>query len=70
MEEGAAIARGPWLMTVLEPVGKDLWTIDGPVVHAYGFPFPTRMAVVRLSDGGLWLWSPIRLDEPVRRAIS
>ncbi|HEY3817734.1 MAG TPA: DUF4336 domain-containing protein [Polyangiaceae bacterium] len=55
---------------VLEPVGKDLWTIDGPVVRAYGFPFPTRMAVVRLSSGGLWLWSPIHLDEPVRDAIT
>jgi hypothetical protein len=57
-------------MGVLEPVGKDLWIIDGPVVRAYGFPFPTRMVVVRLSSGGLWLWSPIRLDERVRRAIS
>jgi hypothetical protein len=28
------------------------------------------MVVVRLSGGGLWLWSPIRLDERVRRAIS
>ncbi|HEY8086263.1 MAG TPA: hypothetical protein VIF09_00410, partial [Polyangiaceae bacterium] len=56
-------------MTVLQPVGKDLWTIDGPVVRAYGFAFPTRMVVVRLSGGGLWLWSPIGLDEPVRRAI-
>jgi hypothetical protein len=56
-------------MTLLEPVGEDLWTIDGPVVHAYGFPFPTRMVVARLPDGGLWLWSPIRLDGPVRQAI-
>jgi hypothetical protein len=56
-------------MPLLEPVGKDLWIIDGPVVRAYGFPFPTRMAVARLSGGGLWLWSPIRLDEQVREAI-
>lgn len=35
--------------TILEPVGKDLWTIDGRVVRAYGFPFPTRMVV--LLDG-------------------
>jgi hypothetical protein len=28
------------------------------------------MAVVRLDDGGLWLWSPVRLDEGVRRAIA
>ncbi|HEY1696987.1 MAG TPA: hypothetical protein VGG39_32735 [Polyangiaceae bacterium] len=57
-------------MSLLEPVGENLWTIDGPTVRAYGFPFATRMAVVRLSNGGLWLWSPIRLDEPVRRAVT
>jgi hypothetical protein len=57
-------------MSGLKPVGKDLWTIDGPVVRAYGLPFPTRMVVLRLSDGGLWLWSPIRLDERVEQAIS
>lgn len=58
------------LMTVLQPLGTDLWMIDGPVVRAYGFPFSTRMVVVRLSSGGLWLWSPIRLDDSVRQAIS
>lgn len=57
-------------MTVLEPVGKDLWMIEGPVVRAYGFPFSTRMVVARLSGGDLWLWSPIRLDEPVRQAVA
>src|SRR5579863_4076505 len=44
--------------------------IEGPVVRAYGFAFPTRMVVARLRDGGLWLWSPVRLDEPVRQAVS
>ncbi|HEX8793199.1 MAG TPA: DUF4336 domain-containing protein, partial [Polyangiaceae bacterium] len=57
-------------MSTLEPVGNDLWTIEGPVVRAYGLPFSTRMVVVRLAGGGLWLWSPIRLDEPVRRAVA
>ncbi len=27
------------------------------------FPYPTRMAVVRLADGGLWIWSPIELND-------
>jgi hypothetical protein len=56
-------------MTLLQPVGDSLWLIDGPVVRAYGFPFPTRMAVARLSGGGLWLWSPVRLTEDVQLAI-
>ena len=57
-------------MAGLQAVGDNLWLISGPVVRAYGLPFPTRMAVVRLEDGGLWLWSPVHLDEGVRREIA
>jgi hypothetical protein len=57
-------------MSVLQPVGENLWLIDGPVISVYGLPFPTRMAVVRLENGGLWLWSPIQLDDGVRRDIA
>ncbi len=56
-------------MSVLKPVADDLWLIDGPVVHAYGVPFPTRMAVARLAGGGLWVWSPVRLSDDVQEAI-
>lgn len=44
---------------MLEPLGSDLWFADGGVVSFNGFDYPTRMAIVRLADGGLWLWSPI-----------
>ena len=56
-------------MTLLQPVSDSLWLIDGPVVRAYGFPFPTRMAIARLSGGGLWLWSPVRLNKGIQEAI-
>jgi hypothetical protein len=56
-------------MADLLPVADNIWLIDGPVVRAYGFPFPTRMAVVRLPDGGLWLWSPVRLTTEIQEAI-
>jgi hypothetical protein len=52
------------------PFGENLWLIDGPVVSAYGFDFPTRMAVARLPDGSLWLWSPVQLDDDLRRDIA
>src|SRR5918994_489964 len=49
---------------VPKPVGEDLWLVDGPVVrmsYLWGsFPFPTRMAVVRLWGGGPLFWSPHR----------
>jgi hypothetical protein len=55
---------------VLEPLGPGLWVADGGTVSFFGFDYPTRMAVVRLDEGGLWVWSPIaltpRLEEEVR----
>jgi Domain of unknown function (DUF4336) len=58
---------------VPKPVGEDLWLVDGPVVrmsYLWGsFPFPTRMAVVRLRGGDLLLWSPTAPDEGLRSRI-
>ena len=55
---------------MLQPLGSDLWFADGGIVLFNGFDYPTRMAVVRLADGGLWLWSPVErtpaLEEGVR----
>ncbi|WP_127559619.1 DUF4336 domain-containing protein [Nioella ostreopsis] len=47
---------------ILLPFGPGLWLADGPDIRAAaGFHYPTRMAVARLADGGLLLWSPVRL---------
>lgn len=43
----------------LKPVAPDLWIADGGWIRFYGLPFPTRMAIIRLADGGLWVHSPI-----------
>jgi hypothetical protein len=32
-------------------------------------PFPTRMTIVRLANGDLWLHSPTALSEPLRRRV-
>jgi hypothetical protein len=57
----------------LKAVGEDLWVVDGPLVRmAYlgvSMPFPTRMVVVRLSNGDLFLWSPTEAGEGLRAAI-
>jgi len=39
------------------------------VVSFLGFAYPTRMAVVRLADGGLWLWSPVALGAELEREL-
>ena len=57
-------------MSTLERVGEDLWIADGPPVFFFTFRFPTRMVVARLADGGLWLWSPIALDDRLRDDIA
>jgi hypothetical protein len=54
---------------MLEEFGPSLYIADGPTVSFYGFPYPTRMAVVRLADGGLWVWSPIDLNSELERAV-
>jgi Domain of unknown function (DUF4336) len=40
--------------------GPEIWMADGPPVAAFGpVILPTRMIVVRLGDGSLWINSPI-----------
>lgn len=54
---------------MLEPLGTDLWYADGGIVSFKGFDYPTRMAAVRLADGGLWLWSPIAISAALEAEI-
>ncbi len=54
---------------MLQAIDRELWIADGPSVSFFGIPYPTRMAVVRLSGGEVWLWSPIHIDEALRAAI-
>jgi hypothetical protein len=46
-------------MTELQEFGKNVWIVEGPLVRDTGFTFTTRMTVVRLPDGSLWLESPV-----------
>lgn len=54
---------------VLKPVTENVWIVDGPVVRMkypwiglFSLPFSTRMTVIRLGDGRLWLHSPTAAD--------
>lgn len=46
-------------MAGLRTLGKNLFVIDGPVVRDMGITFSTRMTVVRLGDGSVWIASPV-----------
>ena len=45
-------------INTLKSVGENIWIVDGPNVSFYGIPFPTRMTLVRLINGDLWVHSP------------
>jgi hypothetical protein len=53
----------------LQAIGNEIWLAEGELVDFYGFPYPTRMAVVRLASGLLWIWSPIALTANLRNEI-
>ncbi|MEQ8747075.1 DUF4336 domain-containing protein [Pyruvatibacter sp.] len=47
-------------MEIRQQFGPEIWTMDGDSVRMFGIvPFTTRMTVVRLESGGLWIHSPI-----------
>lgn len=55
----------------LREFGPGIWIADGPTVTAAaGFHYPTRMAVIRLSGVGLFIWSPVELTDELRAEVS
>jgi hypothetical protein len=53
----------------LEHFGDEIWIAAGPTVVSAGFRYPTRAAVIRLADGGLFVWSPIALSDDLRADV-
>ncbi len=53
----------------LKKIGNEIWMADGSPVSFFGFAYPTRMVVVRLSGEKLWIWSPIALTNGLIREI-
>jgi hypothetical protein len=54
--------------TALRMLAPNLWVADRPLKLAVG-DIGTRMTVIRLGDGGLFLHSPVRLDTDTRQAV-
>jgi hypothetical protein len=54
---------------MLQPFGEEIWLADGPVTAVAGFRYPTRMAVIRLGAGRLFIWSPVALTDQLRNAV-
>lgn len=54
--------------------GPDIWVVEGPLVDyrvaGLSIPCPTRMTIVRLNNGGLWLHSPVAYSPALGEAVA
>lgn len=50
-------------------IQPNVWIFDGKDVPFLGLPFSTRMTVIRLDDGTLWVHSPIALNPYLKEQI-
>src|SRR6185437_13167440 len=69
---GHALETYPPINT-LKAVADDLWIVDGPLIRfglpGMKMPFPTRMTIVRLADGGLFVHSPTPLTPELKAEV-
>jgi hypothetical protein len=62
-------------INVYKPLAPDIGIVDGPLEYLtvsgirLPLPFTTRMTVVRLSNGDLFLHSPIKFDERLAKEL-
>jgi hypothetical protein len=54
----------------IQAFAPNVWVVDGPRVRDMGVMFPTRMVVVLLSDGSLWVDSPVPVPFETLRGIT
>lgn len=60
-------------LDTLKPVTENVWIVDGPTIR-FGLPgakmhFPTRMTIIRLRNGRLFIHSPTRLAPALKADI-
>lgn len=53
----------------LRRLDDDIWAADHPLKMPGGLIIGTRMTAIRLSDGGLFLHSPVPLDDELRQEL-
>jgi Domain of unknown function (DUF4336) len=53
----------------LQAFARNVWTVDGPDVRDMGVMFTTRMAIVKLAGGSLWVDSPVPVPFDTLRRI-
>ncbi len=72
--EDARVAYPP--LDTPKAIADDVWIVDGPPIR-FGMPgvpwpkmrFPTRMTLIRMPDGGLFVHSPTAMSAPLRARV-
>jgi hypothetical protein len=57
-------------MSDLPKFAEHIWIVDGPSVRDMGVMFTTRMAVVKLCNGSLWVDSPVSVSSETLKHIT
>lgn len=57
-------------LNTLKPIGQDIWIVDGPDIRFFGLPFSTRMTVIRLKNGEIFLHSPTKITKDLHQDIA
>lgn len=57
-------------MLQLKQIGNEIWTYEGSKVNFYGFPFPTRMTIIRLNNNDLWIHSPAKINKELKKELN
>jgi hypothetical protein len=56
-------------INTLKAVDRDIWIVDGPIIRFKKAPFTTRMTVIRLATGDLFVHSPTPLTAELKAEI-
>lgn len=58
------------LVAELQEFAEDVWIVEGPNVRDMGIMFTTRMSIVKLGDGSLWVDSPVPVSSDILERIT
>jgi len=54
---------------LLNKVSDNIWIYEGSTVSFLGLPFSTRMTVIRLLSGDLWVHSPAKINSQLQEEL-
>jgi hypothetical protein len=57
-------------MPELQAFANNVWTVEGPPVRVVGIPLPTRMVILKLTDGSLWVNSPVSVSSDTLERVT